>query len=88
MAELTEREKRIVHSMNIMNNSTLFDAPFEVRTNALKATLLSCGYTWNEDEMIDLMNAIGAESKHFESSTKRLLGKYGHLLDNVNKLSQ
>ena len=76
MAELTDREKKIVHAMNIMNNPQFSQAPFELKTNALKSVLLVCGYKWNEEEMTDIMWAIGAEIKAENQNALKMLDKY------------
>lgn len=73
--------------MNIMNNPALFDIPFEVRTAALQSVLLVCGYTWNEPEMIDLMDAIGAETNYANQSSLKNLQKLGPLMKGLSKLN-
>ena len=86
MVEFTKREKILVHTMNIMNNPALFDAPFEQRTQALQAILLVCDYEWNENEMIDLMAAIGEETNYTNKMTLGKMFKYKDLFKNLKKL--
>jgi hypothetical protein len=86
MAELTDREKKIVHSMNVMLNPALKDVPFDIKTKALQSVLLVAGYQWDENEMTDLMAAISAETKAGNQSALALLGKYGNMFKGLNKL--
>ena len=76
MVEFTQREKILVHSMNIMNNPMFASAPFDLKTRALQSQLMLCGYKWDENEMIDLMNAIGEETKVASQGALKLLDKY------------
>ena len=86
MVELTERERRIVHAMNIMNNPGLKNAPFDIKTKALQSVLLVYGFTWDMQDMTDLMQAITAEVEAGQQHVLKMLGKYGHLLDGMGKL--
>ena len=76
MVEFTQREKMLVHAMNIMNNPAFAQAPFDLKTRALQSQLMLCGYKWNENEMIDLMNGIGEETRVASSGALKLLDKY------------
>jgi len=76
MVELTEREKRLIHAINTMNNPTYKNAPFELKTTVLQSVLLAAGYKWDEHEMADLMLAIGAEVKAAHQHGLKLLDKY------------
>ena len=86
MVELTQREKIIVHAMNTMLNPELKKVPFELKTNALKATLLCAGYTWNEQEMTDIMDAIGETTKGGFQNALKLLDKFKGQIAGLNKL--
>lgn len=86
MVELTDREKRIVHIMNVMNNPAFANAPLELRTKAVQTTLLTCGYKWNEHEMTDLVDSITAEITHFNQSTLKMLDKYKIDFKNLKQL--
>ena len=86
MVEFTLREKQIVHAMNIMNNPALSDIDFELKTQALQSVLLICGYEWNENEMIDLMQAIGQESNYANQSSMRALHKHKDIFKRLTKL--
>lgn len=86
MAELTLREKQIIHAVNVMNNPTYKNAPFDLKTVALQAVLLSAGYKWNEPEMIDLMQAIGLEVKDAYEHGLKMLDKYKNNFKGLNQL--
>ena len=86
MVELTLREKQIIHAMNVMLNPALKDVPFNVKTQALQATLLSAGYTWNEDEMTDLMDSIAEETKGGFQNALKLLDRFKDQIKFLNKI--
>ena len=86
MVEFTQREKIIVHAMNTMLNPSLKDAPFDLKTNALKATLLCAGYTWNEQEMTDIMDAIAEETKGGFQNALKLLDRFKGQIKELNKI--
>lgn len=86
MAELTDREKKIIHMVNTMNNPTYKDAPFQLKTTVLQSVLLSAGYEWNESEMTDLMQAIGEEVKSAYQHGLKLLDKYKDNFKGLNKI--
>ena len=62
--------------MNVMNNPAYANAPFELKTKAIQATLKICNYDWNDDEMTDLVDSITNEIAHFNQSTLKMLDKY------------
>lgn len=76
MVEFTQREKIIIHSMNIMNNPAFSQAPFDLKTRALQSQLMLCGYEWDENQMIDIMNGIGAETEVANQSVLKLLDRF------------
>lgn len=86
MVEFTQREKIIVHAMNTMLNPSLKEVPFDLKTNALKATLLCAGYTWNEQEMTDIMDAIGEETKGGFQNALKLLDRFKGQIKSLNKI--
>ena len=86
MVEFTQREKIIVHAMNTMVNPSLKDVPFDLKTNALKATLLCAGYTWNETEMTDIMDGIAEETKGGFQNALKLLDRFKGQIKGLNKI--
>ena len=86
MVELTQREKIIVHAMNTMLNPQLKDVPFNTKTQALQATLLCAGYTWNESEMTDIMDAIAAETKGGFQNALKLLDRFKGQIAGLKKI--
>lgn len=86
MVEFTDREKKIIHAMNVMNNPAYNEAPFDLKTKALQSVLLVAGYTWNEDEMTDIMQAIGKECEDANKAGLKMLDKYKHLFKGLGKL--
>lgn len=86
MVEFTQREKIIVHAMNTMLNPSLKDVPFDLKTKALKATLLCAGYTWNEQEMTDIMDAIAEETKGGFQNALKLLDRFKGQIKGLNKI--
>jgi len=86
LVEFTQREKIIVHAMNTMLNQDLKKVPFELKTNALKAVLLSAGYTWNEQEMTDIMDGIAEETKGGFQNALKLLDRFKGQIAGLNKI--
>jgi hypothetical protein len=86
MVEFTEREKKLVHAMNLMNNPLYKDVPFEIKTRALQSVFLVLDYEWNESEMTDMMDAIAQETTFGNQSALKVLGKYGHMIKGIKKL--
>ena len=86
MVELTDREKKIVHVLNIMYNPILNDAPFEIKQQALQAVVLVRGFTWDANEMNDLLLALNAEIQDGQKAAFKMLGKYGEGLKGLRKL--
>lgn len=80
MVELTDREKIIVHAIYSLINPQLQSAPFEVRRNAIYATLSLRNLNPTEHELTDIVQAINMETKDINSAALGVLGKYGHLL--------
>lgn len=85
MAELQDREIKIVHAMHVLLNPELREVPWEIKLRTIQAQLLVHGLEWNEDEMTDLVNAINQELKDTIASAMKNLGKYQHLLKNFKK---
>ena len=86
MVELAQREKIIIHMLNIMNNPQLQNAPLEIRTKALQSVLLVAGYEWNENEMTDLMNSVTAETNSGMQSALKMLDKFGFAMKGLRKI--
>lgn len=72
--------------MNTMLNPSLKDVPFDLKTNALKATLLCAGYTWNEIEMTDIMDGIAEETKGGFQNALKLLDRFKGQIKDLNKI--
>lgn len=72
--------------MNTMLNPSLKDVPFDLKTNALKATLLCAGYTWNEQEMTDIMDGIAEETKGGFQNALKLLDRFKSQIKGLNKI--
>ena len=63
MAELTNREKAIVHTMYFLMNDQSKHVPFETRLVALKVLLGARGIKFTEDELKDITQAVDKEQK-------------------------
>ena len=66
MAELTEREKKIVMIKYIMHGVGPFQhTSVETRENMLIASLKILGFEYNKDEMLDIGQAVLATQQEF-----------------------
>ncbi len=83
MAELSERELKIIHIMHSLINYNLKDVPFEIRKNMILGTLKIRNIEYDEREITDLVQAVNAETKFVTQNALGLLGKYGHLLKDM-----
>lgn len=77
MAELSEREIKLVHCMLTVINRELQDVPLDIRIKTIMATLTVRGLKYDETEITDLVMAIDSETKLVTQSAFGLLGKYG-----------
>ena len=76
MAELTDREKKIVMIKFIVHgNGPFATEPVETRVQMLEAACKMMGLDWNEQEMFDLGEAVIAVQQQFLDSGKGWLNK-------------
>lgn len=76
MAELTEREKKIIFIKYIIHGvSPYSEMPLETRVQMLQAALKFTGTKYNEAEMLDLGEAILAVQKSVNDSIMGFLSK-------------
>ena len=82
MAELTEREKKIVLIKYIIHgNSPFSEAPLETRVQMLQAALKLSGIRYNEAELLDLGEAILAAQQATNDSSLGFLKNNKSLVD-------
>lgn len=77
MAELTEREKKLVYIHMIMHSpvSEFANMPIEIRENMLAVVLKLRGMEYDQREMLDLGQAVIEERKLMMSSGIGFLDK-------------
>ena len=62
MVEFTEREMKIIHTMNVLRNPQLISkTPPEVMKTIVTATLMVRGIKFEEQEIIDLIEGVTDE---------------------------
>lgn len=90
MAELTEREKKIVLIKYIIHGVSPFqEAPIEVREQMLMVAMKFMGMDYNKPEMLDLGDAILAVQKESNDRQMGFLQKHPDLLKSaLNNLSK
>jgi hypothetical protein len=76
MVELTEREKTIVHTMNILMNPMTKSAPLDVRVIALKSMLGFSGINAEEDFLKDLTHSVEATMNESMGKGLKFLDKH------------
>lgn len=86
MAEFSDREIKIVHAMHSLINYNLRDVPFDVRKSMIMATLKVRGLNYTEQEIIDIVLAINAETKLITQNAMALLGKYGNVFKDMGQV--
>lgn len=75
MAELTERERKIVFIKFIMHGEKFSHFPVNTRENMLMAALNLRGLKYDKDEMLDLGQAILDEQEMFNKNALGFLEK-------------
>ena len=86
MVEYTDREKKIIILQSVMANPEMKEVPFETQQAATKSMWLVMGFTWNDDEITDMLHGINEVHKETHSSAMGKLDKYKHLLTSHFKL--
>ncbi len=76
MAELTERERKIIRYMNIMANPNLQKVPFEVKDGLIRTIFMVGRIKFDEDEMTDLARAINEELNNITKDGLGFLDKH------------
>ena len=62
MVEFTERETKIIHTMNVLRNPQLIGkTPPDVMKTIITGTLMVRGIDFNEQEIIDLIDGVTEE---------------------------
>lgn len=62
MVEFTDRELKIIHTMNVLRNPQLIGkTPPDVMKTVVTGTLAVRGIEFNEDEIIDLIEGVTEE---------------------------
>jgi len=76
MAELTERERKIIRYIHVMQNPQLTGVPFEIK-NALIQTIFMTGkIKFMETEMKDLGDAVNVELRSITKDGLGFLNKH------------
>ena len=90
MAELTDREKKIVLIKYIIHGVSPFqEAPIEVRSQMLQVAMKFMGFDYDESEMLDLGEAILAVQQESNDRQMGFLQKHPDLLKSaLNNLSK
>lgn len=86
MAEFSDREIKIIHTMHSLINFNLKDVPFAVRKSMIMATLKVRGLDYTEQEITDIVLAINAETKLITQNAMALLGKYSNVLKDMGQV--
>ena len=77
MAEFNEREAKIIHTMTILQNPLLKDAPPELKKTMMITNLRMRGLDFDEQEIIDLSQAIMEEQKIVLQKGLAFMNKHG-----------
>lgn len=83
MAELTEREKAIIHTMFFMMNPATIKVPIELRENTLLTMLKIRGINFTLAELQDFSHAIEKEQKDAIAESFGFLNKHPELLRRI-----
>jgi len=86
MAELSAREKALVHLMTMLMNPTTMKIPLELRVTALQSMLMIRNIKISEDELKDLSFAVEYEQKASIQEGFKFLDKHKDLLKNIGDL--
>jgi len=86
MAELTDREKAIVHEMFYLMNPITKAVPFDTRLIALKMMLKIRKVKISEDELKDLSHAIDQEQKLAMQQGFGFLDKHKEMMKRIDDI--
>ena len=77
MAEFSDREKKIIHTMTILQNPMLKSVPPELKKTLLTANLNLAGLQFDEREIIDLHEGVMAEQQAVLQRGLKFMDKHG-----------
>jgi len=86
MAELSEREKKIVIIQNTIANPMMRDVPFDTSKAALVAMFNVMSFNWTDPEITDLVLAINEVHKETHQAAIKSLDKHKDKLTTPFKL--
>ena len=86
MAELTDREKKIVIIQNTIANPLMRDVPFDTTKAALVSMFNIMNFNWTDTEVTDLVLAINEVHKETHQASMRVLDKHKDKLNTPFKL--
>jgi len=86
MAELTDREKKIVIIQNTIANPLMRDVPFDTTKAALVSMFNIMNFNWTDTEVTDLVLAINEVHKETHQAAMRVLDKHKDKLNTPFKL--
>ena len=86
MAELTEREKKILSFMFVMMNPQMQGVPFSVKDGLIRTMFLMAGRKFDEVEMSDLGEACKAEIKSLMQGGMKFIDKHKDSLKGLSDL--
>ncbi len=83
MVEFTEREKTVIHLMNMLMNPLIKDIPMELRVQALAATCLVRNIPYDKETMEDMSLGIKTEIELAIKEGYGFLNKHPDLLKHI-----
>lgn len=83
VAEFSEREIKIIHTMNILRNPLIADAPPETKKNLMIMSLKIAGLKFEEREIIDLSEAITNEVNLTVKKSIGIMDRYKPMLKDL-----
>lgn len=83
MAELTPREKTIIHIMNVMMNPQTKNVPLDMKVQAILFIIKVKNLPFEIPELKDLSHAIEAEQNSIMQEAFGLLAKHPELAKNL-----
>jgi len=86
MAELNERERKILSFMFVMMNPQLQGVPFAVKDGLIRSTFLMAGIKFDEVEMTDIGEACKAEVKAIMQGGLKFIDKHKDSLKGLSEL--
>ncbi len=81
MVEFTEREKTVIHLMNLFQNPQTRDIPFDLKIQSLMATCLLRKIPYDGDAMKDMATGIDEEIKLTIKEGFAFLAKHPEMLE-------